>query len=287
MSDSAAARSRSNDSGARLNLREALQFASLAGAACYGAGWVFFVALYNTFKLQPELAGIDTEYIVVRSVVVASAAALVASIMFSWISPAGWLRRGRQGHLRPFYVVLSCASLCVFLLTAGPAALIIRYQWDVGVVWCLTLGLFVGAVAGIATVVFTALSVGFTRASPRGAALGVVNPRWSLATIALLFLVVLVLAGGAGMAVGDAIRRGNPVSTLFLTVPRVDLALSTNAVIPPQVGHTRTTPTGHLLLCGMRLGRTSSNVVLFNSEAHVVITIPSNSVVEIHRGGRC
>ncbi len=261
----------------QLPLVEVAQLVSLSGLVCYGIAWIFFSTLYGRFDLQPEFAGVGGEFLLIRAAVLVSAVAAVGAIAVMLSTHlSAWHERGRRGKLGVFYTLILLNTLVIFCATGAAVGFAINDIWNPGPV-INVLGAVAAAIL-IASYDFMAFlhSVEFSNRPPNPPKLGdSFLLRYGLAAVLLWLIVAFPAAYAVGYWTGNQLRNGDEIVTPIVSFPKMAILLPKSEWDISMYG----AESG--LLCGLRLGTTDSQVVIYDLTQHKVVTVPTNYAVTI------
>lgn len=258
-----------------LPLVEAAQLVSLGGLVCYGVAWIYFASLYARFDLQPELAGIGGEYLLVRAAVLVSAALAVAAIAILLSTTiSSWLERGRRGKLGIFYWFVFLDAGLIFGVTATAVSLTIDALWHPYLPFSIVGGLVVAAIVGSFEFMAFLHAVQFSNRPPKAAVLGSpIQLRFALAGALLWLLVLFPAAYVAGHETGNRLRNGDPI----LLGPIISFPQISVLVELPNPSSSSTSVVHRY--CGLRLGTSDQEIIMYEVATHRIVAIPANYAI--------
>jgi hypothetical protein len=269
--------------GPRLTV-EALQGLTIAAGICYVTAWLVAASLYRRVGLTPENVGIGTDFLLVRGGI---AAAVVVLLVGGFLMPTtfgNWLRRGRNGDLRPFHF-LFLVSQAAFLLLASLGLFAVCTTLLVAMERNVHFGLR-AAVAILAAILLCLLEgalvlrgLGYQAGSADGP--GLESHGLPLSPViyasAIWLLLVIATAIATGSMLGERVLNGHPVQMVFNIRP-VSVYESAQAYMRKErFLHDEVNP----LACGLLLGY-GDGMVRILDESDKVVSFPLGQVVILH-----
>lgn len=264
---------------------EVFQALSLAGLACYGLTWITFAALYARLDLRPEDVGATVDFLLIRGALLAS---IFGALIGGFLMPTtagNWLRRGRDGDMRPFhtvFVLLQTGFISLCLAGAYATLSVVDQTVDIG-----QSKLSKGAVASAITLVLLFIegalvlrAIGYKAGHPKGPGLeSAVRLKLSVAAVGIWMLVGCLGAWGTGTLLGNRVRAGIQIPAPFFGIFRAEVFYSvpTTPTLSDGPSSSAALPDNRFGLpidCGLVLGYGDGFVRLFSDWTHRVVSLP-------------
>jgi hypothetical protein len=254
----------------------------LLGGILYATGWVFFAIFYAEFDVTPETAGIDFQFILVRTGILLAAGLALIGVL-ALIVPARVLRAFASGQLRlrnRVFIVAFFIAQVFFAGVLGLGAATWRPWSGLGtpanflVVALLTIGALV-ALAVEASLLLVASGYRW-----RSDEVEVSRPILLLAIIAVALGLVagLVVVGASRLAEG--VRDGHQFSAVGFRVDEVEVTWA-----DPKLREALPSSGGK---CATLLGDNDGELVLFFPKVDQTVRVDSELVVVTRKpNGTC
>lgn len=238
--------------------------ASVIGAYCYAAGWVFYNSVFGRLGLEAEDVGIDPAYLSVRAGLLLLLVITLVSVLIVVIGCRRAITERLAGDSKRFdrlFWGLMVAAGVVSVLSLVP--LLNHYEPGLPL-WASLLVTF-----GISGLMLGLLGASVMRAFSRGRkeAVGSISLGASVASLVLLCGLSLLAAHRAGTYVGNEIHDGHQFRTPALSIFRV------RTVLPVDVnGEAK-------IMCLLELGGRNGSTYLYESLSETIYVVPTEGIV--------
>lgn len=201
------------------------------GFYLYGVGWLFYDQVFAQLHVSAESAGITFDFLAVRSI------ALLGAIMALLFVGSGFYhRRDRLAYGDSDYTkVIGVAFVTFAFITAAAVFLSVRlillHAFELTELEAdLTCSAIAAGSVGI-VIVFASWSVNFPDFNPNRFSM-----RHGMGLAVIVSIILLVLAAGLGITVGDQLKSGNSIEGFYLSVPRVKILVAPSHRLVEQCG---------------------------------------------------